>query len=141
MIPQILRGLGASPTVTAADGLPGIICAVAAGSVLAVAVAVGLSPLTLFGPVRVAAPSAGIYLDTAVLGLGALSLFAVLGAVAVVIGYRLAPHRVAARGQPAGAGRARSGPRWPPECRRQWWRVLGSPWSLGTAGPRCRCDR
>ena len=38
---QILRGLGASPTVTAADGLPGIICAVAAGSVLAVAVAVG----------------------------------------------------------------------------------------------------
>ena len=101
---QILRGLGASPTVTAADGLPGIICAVAAGSVLAVAVAVGLSPLTLFGPVRVAAPSAGIYLDTAVLGLGALFLFAVLGAVAVVIGYRLAPHRVAARGQPGRRG-------------------------------------
>ena len=96
---EILRGLGASPAATTADGLPGILGAIAAGSLLAVAVAVGLSPLTLFGPVRVAEPSAGIYLDAAVLGLGALFLFTVLGAVAVVIGFRLAPHRVAARGQ------------------------------------------
>jgi FtsX-like permease family/MacB-like periplasmic core domain len=103
---EILRGLGASPAATTADGLPGIIGAIAAGSVLAAAVTVGLSPLTLFGPVRSAEPSAGIYLDAAVLGLGALFLFAVLGVVAVVIGYRLAPHRAAARGQ---AGRRGSG--------------------------------
>ena len=101
---EILRGLGAGPAATTADGLPGIIGAIAAGSVLAAAVTVGLSPLTLFGPVRSAEPSAGIYLDTAVLGLGALFLFAVLGAVAAVIGYRLAPHRVVARGQAGGRG-------------------------------------
>ena len=40
------------------------------------------------------------------LGPGALALFVVLGAVAAVIGYRLAPHRVAARGQAAGRGSA-----------------------------------
>jgi hypothetical protein len=101
---EILRGLGASPAATTADGLPGILGAIAAGSLLAVAVAVGLSPLTLFGPVRAAEPSAGIYLDPAVLGLGALFLIMVLGVVAVVTGYRLAPHRVAARGAASGLG-------------------------------------
>ena len=100
----VLRGLGASPAATTADGLPGILGAIAAGSLLAVAVAVGLSPLTLFGPVRAAEPSAGIYLDPAVLGLGALFLIIVLGTVAVVIGYRLAPHRAAAREAAAGLG-------------------------------------
>jgi hypothetical protein len=103
---EILRGLGAGPAVTAADGLPGILGAIAAGSLLAAAVTVGLSPFTLFGPVRTAEPSAGIYLDAAVLGLGVLVLFVVLGAVAAVTGYRLAPHRAAARGQGAGRGSA-----------------------------------
>jgi hypothetical protein len=101
---EILRGLGAGPAATTADGLPGIVGAIATGSLLAAAVTVGLSPLTLFGPVRGAEPSAGIYLDWAVLGLGALFLVVVLGAVAAVIGYRLAPHRVAARGQLGGRG-------------------------------------
>jgi hypothetical protein len=103
---EILRGLGAGPAVTAADGLPGILGAIAAGSLLATAVTVGLSPFTLFGPVRTAEPSAGIYLDAAVLGLGVLVLFVVLGAVAAVTGYRLAPHRAAARGQGADRGSA-----------------------------------
>jgi len=69
-------------------------------------VAVGLSPLTLFGPVRSAEPSAGIYLDAAVLGLGALFLLAVLGSVAVVIGFRLAP---APGGCPRPGGQTRVG--------------------------------
>ena len=101
---EILRGLGAGPAATTADGLPGIIGAIAAGSLLAAAAAVALSPLTLFGPVRGAEPSAGIYLDAAVLGLGALLQAVVLGTVSVVIGYRLAPHRAGARGQAAGRG-------------------------------------
>jgi hypothetical protein len=101
---EVLRGLGAGPAVTTADGLPGILGAIAAGSLLAAAVTVGLSPLTLFGPVRAVEPAAGIYLDWAVLGLGFLVLVLVLGAAAAGIGYRLAPHRAAARGQPARRG-------------------------------------
>ncbi|HTS99266.1 MAG TPA: FtsX-like permease family protein [Streptosporangiaceae bacterium] len=97
----VLRALGAGPAVTAADGLPGILGAVAAGALLAAVVTVALSPLTLFGPVQQVEPAGGVYLDWTVLGLGPLALAAVLGGLAVVIGYRLAPHRAAAR--PAGA--------------------------------------
>jgi len=101
---QILRALGAGPAATTADGLAGILGAIAAGALLAATVAAGLSPLSLFGPVRTAEPSARIYLDWTVLGLGVLAAFAVLGTVAALIGYRLAPHRAAARQQAAGRG-------------------------------------
>ena len=50
----VLRALGAGPAATSADGLPGILGAVAAGALLAAAVTVALSPLTLFGPVQAA---------------------------------------------------------------------------------------
>jgi FtsX-like permease family len=93
-----LRALGAGPAMIMADGLPGIAAAVAAGAVLAVGVAIALSPFSLFGPVREVQPGHGIYLDAAVLGLGALALFLVLGSVAAVIAYRQVPHRMAARG-------------------------------------------
>ena len=52
---QVLRALGAGPAATTAAGLPGILCAIVAGSLLAMAVTGGLSPLTLFG--RPAPPS------------------------------------------------------------------------------------
>ena len=55
----VLRALGAGPAMIMADGLPGILAAVAAGSLLAAAVAVALSPLSLFGPVRAVEPRAG----------------------------------------------------------------------------------
>lgn len=93
----VLRALGAGPAATAADGLPGILAAVLAGSLLAAAVAAGLSPLTLFGPMRDIEPTSGIYLDWVVLGLGALALAMVLGGVAAAVGYRQAPHRTASR--------------------------------------------
>jgi hypothetical protein len=48
----VLRALGAGPAAIMADGLPGIVAAVAAGALLADALAVGLSPFSLFGPVR-----------------------------------------------------------------------------------------
>ena len=89
----VLRALGAGPAVTMADGLLGVLGAAVAGSVLAAAVAVGLSPLTLFGPVRKVYASPGIDLDWPVLGLGALVLTVFLGGGAAVIGYRQAPHR------------------------------------------------
>jgi hypothetical protein len=105
----VLRALGAGPAATAADGLPGILAATAAGSLLAAVVAVALSPLTLFGPMRGIEPLSGIYLDWSVLGLGALALAMVLGGVAGVTGLRQAPHRAFIRiaaGRVPGAVRA-----------------------------------
>jgi hypothetical protein len=92
-----LRALGAGPAMIMADGLPGIVAAAAAGALLAAAVGIGLSPFSLFGPVREVEPGRGFYLDAAVLGLGALGLVLVLGGAAAVIAYRQAPHRLAAR--------------------------------------------
>jgi hypothetical protein len=102
----VLRALGATPAATMADGLLGIAGAVAAGVVLAAAVALALSPLELFGPVAAVEPTPGIHADWTVLGLGTLALAVILGAVAAAISFRLAPHRVARR---AAAGSRGSG--------------------------------
>jgi hypothetical protein len=102
-----MRALGAGPAMIMTDELPGVVVAVAAGALLAVAVAVALSPFSLFGPVREVEPGRGIYLDGAVLGLGALALVLVLGSVAAVIAWRQVPHRLAARDQ---AGDRRTAP-------------------------------
>ncbi len=103
---EILRALGAGPAAVTADGVLGILAAVMAGALLAVAIAIGLSPFSLFGPVHQAEPGRGIYLDWTVLALGALGLVLVLGGVAAIIGYWQAPHRAAARRRPAGRGSA-----------------------------------
>ena len=103
---EVLRALGAGPAAVTADGVLGILAAVVAGAVLAMVIAVGLSPFSLFGPVRAAEPGRGIYLDWTVLGIGALGLVLVLGTVAAIIGYRQAPHRAAARGDSGRHGSA-----------------------------------
>ena len=51
-----IRSLGASPTMTIVDSLLGIVMAIVAGSVLAVLVAVALSPLAPIGPVHAVYP-------------------------------------------------------------------------------------
>jgi FtsX-like permease family len=101
---DVLRALGAGPAATGADATLGVLAAVVAGALLAAAVAVALSPFSLFGPVRQAEPGRGAYADWTVLGLGALGLILVLGAITAVAGYRQAPHR--ARQQPADRGSA-----------------------------------
>jgi len=91
---QVLRAIGAGPTVTASDGLIGITAAVLLGSLLAVGVAVGLSPLAPIGPVRPVYPYLGIAVDWTVLGLGLALLVGGLGTAAIVFCYRQAPYRV-----------------------------------------------
>jgi hypothetical protein len=102
-----LRALGASPAVTAADGVPGTLAAVAAGALLACAVAVGLSPLAPFGPVRAVYPDPGVAADPVVLGGGAAVLAAVLGLTAAVTAVRRAPHRGSGRAAARAGGAAR----------------------------------
>jgi hypothetical protein len=99
----VLRALGADPTVIAADGLFGVIGAVVLGSLLAVAVAVALSPLAPLGPVRPVYPSPGLAFDWLVLGIGSVVLIGGIGSMAVALAYREAPHRVALRSRLAPA--------------------------------------
>ena len=91
----VLRALGAGPAVTAADGLIGVLAAVVLGSLLAGAVAIGLSPLGPIGPVRPVYPDPGIAVDWTVLGTGFAVLVIGLGTAAAVVSYRRAPHLVA----------------------------------------------
>ena len=49
---QVFRALGASPATTVAGELVGVLAATVAGTLMAVAVAVGLSPLSPLGPIR-----------------------------------------------------------------------------------------
>jgi len=96
---QLLRALGAGPAVTTADGLIGVIGSIVVGALLAVAVAVALSPLTPLGPAKAIYPAPGIAFDWTVLGFGFAGLVVVLSAIALAIAYRRAPHRLARRGQ------------------------------------------
>ncbi len=94
---SVLRALGAGPTTTVADGLVGVLVAIVTGALLAVAIAVALSPLSPLGPVRAVYPGSGVAFDWMVLGFGLLALIGGLGAIALALAYRGAPHRLASR--------------------------------------------
>ena len=98
----VLRALGASPAATVGDGLLGVVSAIVVGTFSASVVAVGLSPLALLGPVR-RVEHPGIAFDWTVIGLGFAGLVVVLSAVAIVIAYRNAPHRLGRRHERAPA--------------------------------------
>jgi MacB-like periplasmic core domain len=99
-----LRALGAGPAMTTSDGLIGLLGAVVVGSLLAVGVAVGLSPLAPLGPVRPVDPHPGLAFDWTVLGIGLVVLVAGLSAVAVALSARQTPGLVARRRQGARPG-------------------------------------
>ncbi len=93
---QVMRALGAEPATTIGDGLVGILGGVVAGSVLAAAVAVALSPIAPLGPVRqVFHP--GLAIDWTVIGTGLAVLILGLGALTLAMAARLAPHRARRR--------------------------------------------
>ena len=134
-----MRALGASPAMTAGDGLLGIMGAVVLGALLAGFVAVALSPLAPLGPVRPFVPD-GVAFDWTVLGVGMAVLVVVLGSVAVVLAVQRAPQRAQRCGaavpvlRPASPGRP---PRRACPCR-------PSPASASHSNPvrrptRCRC--
>ncbi len=100
----VVRSLGASPAMTTSDSLLGILMAIGAGSLLAVVVAVGVSPLAPLGPVNAVYPYPGLSFDWVVLGGGLAVSILVLGAVALALAVGAAPHR-------ASADRLRSGAR------------------------------
>ena len=89
---DIARALGADPPMCLGDSLLGSFGALLIGSLLAGAVAVGLSPLGPLGPVR---PFLGVALrpDWTVIGIGVLTLVVVLGGVAVLASFRALPDR------------------------------------------------
>jgi hypothetical protein len=90
---EALRALGAGPSMVTADGTIGALASVIAGSLLAVIVAFGLSPLFPLGPVSSVTPVA-VAFDWTVLGLGFVSMVAVLGGTSLFLARRQAPHRV-----------------------------------------------
>jgi FtsX-like permease family len=99
---EVLRALGAAPVVTAADGLVGVVGAVWLGSLLAVGVAIALSPLAPIGPVRPVYRTRGFVVDWTVVGFGTLILIVGLTAIAGVLSYRTVPHRVVQRSRLGG---------------------------------------
>jgi hypothetical protein len=102
---RTLRALGANPFMTAGDALLGIMGAVVVGALVAVAVAVALSPLAPLGPVRPYYPDPGVAFDWAVLGLGVAVLVVVLGSVAIVLAVQRAPQRTGTRRRPRAPSR------------------------------------
>jgi hypothetical protein len=88
---DVLRALGATRAIVMGDGLFGVVSALLLGSLLAVGVAIALSPLSPIGPVRAVYPSPGIAVDPTVFGFGLLVLFVGIGAPAATLAHRWAP--------------------------------------------------
>ena len=134
----VMLALGAGPAETVGDGLIGALGAILLGALLAVAVAVALSPLSPLGPVRPFYPDGGIAFDWTVLGLGLVVLVTLLGAGAVLLCYRRAPHRTGGA-RPAAARTSSTARR--PACRWPPWPACASLWSPGRAAPPFPCGR
>lgn len=95
---QVLRALGASPSVTLVDSLLPVLVAVVAGTVLACVLAVVVSPIAPLGPIH-RVFDGGVVYDWTVLGAG-LGLFGgFLIAAALGIGVLSDPERTVRRGR------------------------------------------
>ena len=90
---EVLRAIGAGPAVLMADGLVGALGSMLLGALLAVGVAIALSPLGPIGPVRSVYPDRGVAFDWTVLGLGVVVIIVALGVLTVALDYRLARTR------------------------------------------------
>ena len=138
---QIDRALGAGPVAIVSDAVLGLLVAVVAGSVVAFALAVALSPLAPIGIVPrstpiVAWPSTGRCSDSAARPTWSSSVCSRLPWLFVrhPIGSRcVTPVRTGSRrwcGRPSTRG-----------FRHPRWKASGSPWTRVVAAGRCRCAR
>jgi hypothetical protein len=96
----IMRALGATPWETVADGLLAVVAAILLGSIAAVAIAIGLSPLGPIGPVRAVYPLRGIAFDWAVLATGLAVLAVVLASFAMAFATRMMTSRTGSHREP-----------------------------------------
>jgi hypothetical protein len=94
---RVLRSLGADSATIALDAALGLVAAVILGAVLAAALAVMLTPLTLVGPVRQIEPSPGFAFDWTVLAVGLAVLVLGLGAATYALAYRRAAATIGVR--------------------------------------------
>jgi FtsX-like permease family len=85
---EVMWYVGARPWNTATDSMLGIAISLVLGAAGAAVVAVALSPLLVLGPLQSVVPPSGFTVDWTVLGLGALTLVVVLGAVAAALNFR-----------------------------------------------------
>jgi hypothetical protein len=90
---RILRAVGAGPRELLLETLVGVVASVVVGILLALVVALALSPLAPLGPVRPVYPDRGFSFDTTVLVGGALGLLVVLLGFSVVSALVTAAHR------------------------------------------------
>ena len=97
---SVLRAMGASSFTAALDASLGLLAAVLLGSLLALVVAVLLSPLTLIGPIRQVERSPGFAFDWTVLGIGVAVLVVGLGVFTCALAYRMATRRFGERHEP-----------------------------------------
>ena len=83
-----LRALGADPLTLTCDAMFGLLSATVLGALLAVGVAVALSPLAPIGPASQVDPTAGFAFDWLVLGTGLAVLILGLCSLTVALAYR-----------------------------------------------------
>jgi hypothetical protein len=90
---DVLRALGASSVTVTIVATLGLLGSLLLGSIVAGALAILLSPLTLVGPIRQIEPSPGFSLDWTVLGVGFTVLVLGLGVLTLAVAYRRARRR------------------------------------------------
>jgi hypothetical protein len=83
-----LKALGANTSMVLGAQLIGISLALIMGALLAVALAISLSPLAPLGPVRFVYPYRGVSFDWTVLGFGFLALIVTFESLALLLGRR-----------------------------------------------------
>ena len=98
---EVARALGADRVTRVVAMTAGALFAVVLGTLVAVAVAIALSPLAPLGAVRQVDPNPGVAFDSLVLVVGAVLLVVALGTAAIAVGVR------AARPPSSDAGRSR----------------------------------
>ena len=88
---EVLRALGAGPTMIVGDAVLRVLVAIIIGSLLAVALAASLSPLSPIGPVRPVYPDRGVAFDWKLLVPAVAGMIVFLGGATLLLALRDAP--------------------------------------------------